>query len=200
MPDTEILYKTLTADGRGPYSRSRWELPRGRRGKWMPPVARLVHCVSGYHLCREGDLVQWLDERIYTAEYRGDRIDGDNKIVVAEARLVKRLDTWNERTARLFACDCAARALRRITRKFGKQDKRSGDAIKVARRFANGEATANELTSAARAASAAWAERAASAAWSASAAWAARAESAESAAERKWQTKRLHEYLRGERG
>jgi hypothetical protein len=82
---------------------------------------------------------------------------------------------------RLFACDCASRALKRTAKATGKpSDPRSLEAVKVARRFARGRATIQELNAAR---DAAWAARAAAwdeawdAAWAAAgaAAWAARA-------------------------
>jgi hypothetical protein len=72
-------------------------------GEWMPPIDTIEPCVRGYHLCRESDLVSWLGPEIWEAEWRGDMIEQSDKIVVSEARLIRRLDTWNERTARLFA-------------------------------------------------------------------------------------------------
>ena len=203
------LYKVLGVGGKccnGGHGK--WHLPKGNRpGKWMPAIdGELEPCDNGYHLCRKKHLVKWLNTEIYEAEYRGEILRAHNKVVVREARLVRRVETWTERTARLFACDCAERSLKYA-------DKMSVNTlistIDTARRFANGDATREELNAAW---SAAWsaAEIAASAAWSAaeiaaeSAAWRA-AESAASAAESaasaeaRWQTKRLFEYLDGKR-
>ena len=164
-------------------------------------------------------MLNWLNEAIWIVDYRGERLDCDDKVVVREARLVKQIKTWNERTARLFACDCAERALK----KYGKNpDPRSLEAVQVARRFSNGKATRRELNAArdaawAAARDAAWdaagAARAAArdaagaardAAWDAArdAAWDAAGAAAWDAAwdaEYKWQTKRLLEYLEGKR-
>jgi len=57
------------------------------------------------------------------------------------------------KTLRLFACDCAERALRRERKARREPDARSWEAIKVARRYARGLATAEELA----AGDAAWA-------------------------------------------
>ena len=85
---------------------------------------------------------------------------------------------------RLFAADCAERALLR-EREVGREpDARSWKALEVARAFIRGEATREELNAAAAAAA-----RAAAAA-------AARANAAY-AAERDWQTARLRAYLTG---
>jgi hypothetical protein len=77
------------------------------------------------------------------------------------------------RVLRLFACQCAANAMRLLPRK--DRDPRSLAAIRVARAFANGEATPEELAAARAAAwDAAWDAAGAAArdaAWDA--AWAA---------------------------
>jgi hypothetical protein len=53
-----------------------------------------------------------------------------------------------DKALRLFACDCAERALQR-ERKAGREpNEHSGDAIKVARRYARGKATTEELAAA----------------------------------------------------
>ena len=78
----------------------------------MPAIeGEIVPCENGYHLCRRRDLVTWLGPAIYLAEYSGEVVEVDDKIVVRRARLVRKLDTWNDRTARQFACDCAERVL-----------------------------------------------------------------------------------------
>jgi hypothetical protein len=76
---------------------------------------------------------------------------------------------------RLFACQCAERALEREHKAGREPDKRSWEAIAVAHRFAIGEATIEELAVARDAAwAAAWAAEAA--AWGAEeAAWGAKA-------------------------
>ena len=206
----ERLYKVLDKDG-GLYHHDgffRWPLPHdGQPGEWAPPIqGELVACVNGYHLCRDSDVLSWLGPTLYEAESRGERLDTDAKIVVREARLLSRLDTWNERSARLFACDCAERVL------YIAKDERLHRAIEVARQFANGEACCEELAAASAAAWAAarataWdaaraaAEAAAEAAARAAAWDAARATAWDAAratawdAERQWQGARLLTYL-----
>ena len=146
----ERLFKVLNDDGSCYHGGSGiWALPQdGQPGEWMPPVdGDLVPCENGYHLCREQDLLEWLGPAIFEVEYRGDRIDADNKVVVREARLIRRLDTWNDRTARLFACDCAESVLPIIERTDPKET-RPREAIEVARLFANGKAGGVELAAA----------------------------------------------------
>ena len=165
-------------------------------GEWMPAITDLVACKRGYHLCRESDLIYWLGPAIWEAEARGAEIVQDDKIVVAEARIIRQVETWNETTARLFAADCAERVLPIFEKQYP-DDKRPRLAIEAARAFARGE-----ITAAARAA--AWAAAGAAArdaAWATAgaAAWAtARDAAGAAAAEIRWQTERLMQYLRGE--
>jgi hypothetical protein len=184
-------YKIL--DNGKPYNggTGTWFLPKNGPGEWMPKIEQLKPCISGYHLCRERDLVLWLGPEIYEAEGRGEKIVCDNKVVFQQARLIRRLDTWTEKTIRLFACDCAERVAHLA------KDKRCQNAINTARRYATGEATEEELAAARDAAwgAAAW-DAARAAAWAA--AWDA-ARDAAWAAEQDWQTRRLFEYLGGRR-
>jgi len=184
-PATETLYKVLHSDGSAYHGgKGKWFLPKGRPGKWMPTLNpdKLKACQYGYHLCRHDDLVRWLGPVIFTAECRGERIDDTDKIVVQQARLIRKLETWNDRTARLFACDCADRALALID----KPDPRSIESVRVARLYAIGEATKEQLAVAWDAAWIAARDAAGDAAWAVA-----------RAVERKWQTKRLFEYLEG---
>ena len=176
-----IYYKVLNEDGTPCNGgNGTWDTSGG----WMPKLEKKLRpCKYGYHLCRKRDLVCWLGPAIWTVEVRGQIVRDGNKCVCREARLVERLSTWNERSTRLFACDCAEHALRRIV----KPDQRSIDAIAIARRFANGKATEAELAAARDAAGAAARD-----AWAA--AWAAAGAAARDA-EHNWQTARLFHYL-----
>ena len=184
-----VLYKVLNPDGTPFHGGSgQWSLPtKGDSGawtpgEWMPTIAgELIPCSNGYHLCQEADLLRWLGPAIFEAEYRGDCVNADNKITVREARLLRKIESWNERTARLFACDCAERVLHLYEARYPDDD-RPREAIRVARAFANGAATEDELAAARDAARAAW-----------DAAWAAGWDD-----EQEWQTARLSEYLHGE--
>ena len=222
------LYKILDAKGRPCNGgKGQWFLPKGNRpGKWMPFIENIVPCQSGYHLCRQKDLLDWLNETIWVAEARGGRVLCENKVVVRQARLIKKL-TWNDQTARLFACDCARRVLY-IYEKQHPEDSRPRKCIEVAEQFARGKASRNELDAAWPAAWPAARHAARDAAWPAAwhaawhatrhaarhaawaAAWAATWHAARAAArhaarhaawdaEYKWQTKRLMQYLHGKR-
>ena len=214
-----MLYKVLAEDGTPFHGGSgRWALPAdGKPGAWMPRLAgRLVACRYGYHLCERDNLIYWLGPTIWEAETRSRKLLRDGtKSVVSTARLLRRLETWNPRTQRLFAADCAERALERERAAGREPHPDSWRAIAVARRYANSKATPQEL--AAAAAAAAYAAYAATAAYAAAydaahdaahaaydaahdarAATYAATTAAAYAAERQWQTTRLWEYLDGE--
>ena len=82
------------------------------------------------------------------------------------------------RTQRIFACDCAERALMRESEAGREPDAWSWNAIAVSRRFAYGSATSEELDAAYSAASAAVWDAASAAAWDAASAAARDAASA----------------------
>ena len=105
---------------------------------------RIPKAETGYQLCRKKDLVKWLNDEIWIAKGKGKKIVCDDKVIFQQAKLVKKLDNWNEKIARLFACDCAEHVLksyekylpdRNIIRNF----------IDIARKYAYGEVTENEL-------------------------------------------------------
>lgn len=150
-----MLYKVTDTGGRS--------LFHGGSGTWHKGIWRSVRgelepCSNGLHLCREQDLMKWLGPVIWEAEVApgASVIETGDKVVVSRARVVRRLDTWNERTARLFAADCAERVVHLCA-----GDPRPREAMAVARAFANGKATKEGLATvedAARAAAraAAW--------------------------------------------
>ncbi len=223
-------YKVLGEQGRACNGgKGLWLLPHdGQPGDWMPQISMIVPCESGYHLCRRNDLILWLGPIIYEAEGRGEMLETEDKVVFGEARLLRRLDTWNERSARLFACDVAEHVLR-LFEALSPTDQRSLEAIRIVRLFAEGRATKEEVDAAWDAAwdaaVAAWAAEdvgvagtaagAALTAWAGgdagdaagaaagTVAWTAGAAEAVGAvawaAERQWQIERLFEYLEAKR-
>ena len=168
-PETPLKF---TAPGGVAYAgRGKWHLPTGDRpGEWMRDYkTKPILCERGYHWCVGRYALHHMHAECYLIETRGETVAGDNKNVSQGARLLRRVETWNERTQRLFAADCAEAVVHLCG-----DDPRPREAIAVARRFACGEATREDL---AAAGAAAWAARdaAGAAAWAAAwAAWAAR--------------------------
>ena len=167
-----MLYKVTNEDGSCRQGVGTWSLPtKNADGSWEPGdwwevTGPLVPCENGLHLCNgEEQLLERLGPLICEAEYDGERLDAADKVVVRRARLTRIVETWDARTARLFACDCAERVLPLFER-VRPNDNRPRQAIETARRFANGKATMHELSAAGAAArAAAWDAR--DAAWDA---------------------------------
>jgi len=150
------LYKVTGPNGESVHGgKGRWT-----KGRWRSVRGPLVACENGLHLCTADQLINWLGPVIWEAEAEGETLDAGDKIVARKARVIRRLDTWNERTARLFAADCAEDVLPLFEKRYP-HDTRPREAIAVARRYANGEATDEDR---AAAGVAAWAA-AGAAAW-----------------------------------
>jgi hypothetical protein len=127
-------------------------------GEWMPEIeGNLVACENGYHLVDKENLIDWLNSEIYEAEFEGEVIKENNKYVVRKCRLIRKIEAWNEKTARIFAYWCAEQVLPVYEKQYP-GDNRPRTAIETARRYAEGNATMEELAVARAAArSAAWA-------------------------------------------
>lgn len=172
------LYKVLREDGRTTFGRRGWDLPTDTRpGRWRSVAGVLEACENGLHLCRGDQLLDWVGPVLYEVETRGRVIDAGDKMVARGARLTARVETWNACTLRLFAADCAERALRREIERGRTPDPRSLAAVGASRAFARGGIDAEELAAARAAARAAAAAEAAG------------------SAEREWQNARLFEYI-----
>lgn len=146
------LYKVLDYDGSARMGRGSWPLPVKRYsmwaesrvdafpGEWMEVEGELVPCINGLHLAEgEEQLLQWLGPRIFEATFKGERVDSEAKVVVRRARLLRET-AWNDRSARLFACDCAERVLSIWEEEFP-DDENPRRCIEVARAFAEGRAS-----------------------------------------------------------
>ena len=210
-------YKVLAADGVSSYhgGLGKWFIPKGKRiGKWMPAIKDIRPCERGYHFVNIEQLPQWLGPTLYEIEVRGQIIHQADKSVAEQARLIRKVETWNDKTLRLYAADCAERVLGLYEKQYPKDD-RPRKAIQAARDFANGLITKDAAAKAAtNAAYAAYAANVANAAYAADAAYAAAANAAyaaayatayaaaypayaaaDAAAEREWQFKPLKHYL-----
>jgi len=209
------IYKVLASDGVSPHhgGSGKWFVPKGKRpGKWMPAIKDIQPCARGYHFVNLEQLPTWLGPTLYEVEVRGQVIHRADKSVAEQARLIRKVETWNEKTLWLFAADCAEHVLGIYERVYPKDD-RPRKAIQTARDFANGLIDRDAIVNVANAYAAAYAAAAYAAAHAAyaaaSAAYAAAhaayahatsaaahaATSAASAAEKEWQFKRLKHSL-----
>ena len=181
------FFKVL--DGYQPTNGGSGRYPGVRRWTRHLNPDTLVACQVGYHIVKDAQILDWLGPTVYEAEPCDQHppVDDSDKWVTCRVRLTQKLN-WSDRTARLFAADCAKAALLGERASGREPDERSWTVIEVATRFAEGDATADELAAAWDAARAA----ARAAAWDAAgaAAWAAARDAAGAA-----QFVRLEAYL-----
>ena len=191
-----IRYHFLKADMTAGHGKE----PPWEKGEKRTATGDLELCANGYHygLTLLGALEYAPGPVFCRVRISGDRIEEGDKGCARTRELV----AWKnaEKELRLFAADCAERALLRERKDGSEPDPRSWAAVAVARRYSNGEATQKELArsslAASNAASSA-ASNAASYASSAASNAASAASYAASAVERKWQERRLRHYLKG---
>ena len=186
-------YKALDAQGRSCHGGDlQWSLPTwdGEQwvpGEWMPAIeGGVIACERGYHAAHgEGQLLEWLHERVYVIESAAPWEDVVGKVVTrGPVRLVEGT-AWDDYHARIFALQCALDVAHQVA------DDRIYDVLAVVWEHAHGTATDDDLASA-------WASARASA-W-ASARESARASAWESARESAWAShaSRLARFLNGD--
>lgn len=137
-------------------------------GKWTPVVEDVELCERGYHVMDKDHLIDWINAQCFEAEVLEPE-QGDNKYVCKSIRLTRKIEKWNDKNLRLFACWCARQV-------WGLLADEGQHAVEVSERYAVGEAADKEL-------SAAWAAaRDAARAAAMDAAWAAAMDAARAAA------------------
>ena len=180
---SDQLYKVLRRSSDGKLHSCHGGTATWTVGRRKSCKGKLVACENGIHLCREGDLVYWLQEVICPVTAVSDEtVVAMDKVVVRWATIGEPLESWNEQSARLFTVDCARLAL-----PYAAEPDREllSACLDVTTAYAfdrRGWAAARDAAGAARAA--AWA-----------AAWAAARE-----VEEREQVKLLQRYLNGEQG
>jgi hypothetical protein len=102
-----IAYKFLGADATSPFTGFAWSLPGGGPGEWVE--AAVEPCRSGIHACRLQDLPLWLGRVLYEIELDGQIVSEPTKLVASRARLVRRIDAWNDELRDAYTRMCADR-------------------------------------------------------------------------------------------
>ena len=174
--------------------------PAWKEGETRTLDGEIEMCVKGYHASPS-----WLDALVYTPGSMACIVDLVNPVkdgdkwVSNTCTIVKMVDAT--KIFRIFACDCAERALKRAN----VTDARSWNAIKISRLYNNGQATKDELAAAREAAWATARDAAREAAWST--AWDTARDAALDAAgdaaratawatERAWQKRHLNKLMK----
>ena len=108
LEDGVIAYKFLDHGRLAPFTGVRWPEPRS----WLESD-RVELCVSGVHACRVRDLPYWLRTELWEVELEGDVVEGERLVAARRGRLVRRIEGWNDASARAFGASCAEEARRR---------------------------------------------------------------------------------------
>ena len=143
-----MYYKVLNDNHSCVGSNMDWTpyLPKdGKPGEWTPKITgKLVMCDKGYHLTDTANLLTWCQgNQLFEAEMKWKILVGDDKVACRQVRLVRQVEAWNDRNLRLFACWCVREyCWDKLT------DERSKNAVIVSEKYANGEATKDELDAA----------------------------------------------------
>jgi hypothetical protein len=103
-----IAYKFLRRDGTSVFTGFRWPLPREEPGPWVD--APVHPCRSGVHACRPADLPYWVGGSLYETELDGTIVEEQTKVVASRARLLRRIDAWNDELRDAYTRMCADRA------------------------------------------------------------------------------------------
>jgi hypothetical protein len=97
-------YKFLARGALGPISNVRWPRPVAPSpGGWLDGGTPLVQCERGVHLARKEELAHWLHDELWLVEYDGAAEPGSDCLIVERARLLRRIEAWDEPMAMRFA-------------------------------------------------------------------------------------------------
>lgn len=106
-----IAYKFTRRGASAPFSAFAWPPPSATEpGAWVEIDEPLATCRSGLHLCRVADLPYWLSDELFEAEIDGEPLASSTALVARRARLVRRIETWNDQNKLDFAHRCVERA------------------------------------------------------------------------------------------
>jgi hypothetical protein len=103
-----IAYKFLRPDTTSPFTRFRWPLPDGGPGPWVE--APVQPCRSGIHACARENLPLWLGHVLFEIELGGDIVAEPTKLVASRARLLRRIEAWDDKLRDAYTRMCADRA------------------------------------------------------------------------------------------
>ena len=141
-------YKWLLPNRRTPVQNVKWPV---RVKTWTKPEKLLVVCESGWHGVERKDILAHLPHvdgsELWEVEVRGNIVHGSDKFSAESMRLVKKILVPDKKNLRLFACDVAQDVLWIYEKRYP-GDTRVAECIEVARRFAMGQATEEEMTAA----------------------------------------------------
>jgi hypothetical protein len=87
-----------------PFTGVTWPPP----GQWLVSARAPELCRAGVHALLADVLAVWIAEELWRVELDGGQELAPGIVVASRGRLVGRLESWNDQTAREFARACAA--------------------------------------------------------------------------------------------
>ncbi len=103
-------YKVLR-DGRSEFTGWRWSLPTANQpGEWVHAAGPIALCINGIHASTPEQLPHWLGTELWEIELGGDIVEDEAAVVASQARLLRRVDAWDQDMRRRFAEMCLQRA------------------------------------------------------------------------------------------
>lgn len=103
-------YKVLR-DGRSEFTGWQWSLPEGDQpGAWVHAEGAIAVCINGIHASTPEQLPHWLGAELWEIELGGDILEHEAALVASQARLLRRVDGWDELMRGRFAEICLERA------------------------------------------------------------------------------------------
>ena len=106
---TKIYYKFLTLKNTGGYSDFVYPVCKDGSTEWLTIDGELELCKNGFHVCRPGTMIRWMQVQLFECVIGGEVIDDADKICCSKIRLTKKVGTWGIRQIVLFAEACVAR-------------------------------------------------------------------------------------------
>jgi hypothetical protein len=103
-----IAYKFLRLDGTSVFTGFSWPLPNGGPGSWVE--AEVEPCRSGVHPCRSEHLPLWAGQTLYEVELGGQILHDRFKGIAGRARLIRRIEAWEDVIRDSYTRMCADRA------------------------------------------------------------------------------------------
>lgn len=100
---TELAYKFTLPGARSPFTGFIWPV-----GEWVEVEGEIAVCRNGIHACRPEALPRWLNDELWLVELEEIEEEREGLLLARRARLLARVEAWNEEASRELAQSCAA--------------------------------------------------------------------------------------------
>lgn len=109
-PGVMRAYKVLN-NGRSEFSGWHWPLPEhGQPGEWVAAEGELRLCHNGIHASTVQQLPHWIGMELWDIELAGEIRHEEAAVLASRARLVAKVEAWDEPMRKRFATWCLERA------------------------------------------------------------------------------------------